>query len=149
MASEHQEPFGAHAVRKGLKRRFESAKNSYNQNLNRLWAGNSAGALAAVGALGSGSVSDTKLLLLALSTFLLGVFALGLGSFVSLIAELRGLRGWEEADSILDMKVGQFRRPSEEAGLRLSFQNVMALGSAFTFIAGTALGLALAVRGLW
>jgi hypothetical protein len=147
--NEKEEPFGAEEVREGLKRRFESAKNSYNQILNRLWTGNAAGALAAVGALGSGKIADTKLLLLALSSFLVGVFALGIGCFVSLITELLGLRDWEAADGILDVKVRYFRRPSEEAGLRVSFQNVMTLCSALTFVIGTICGLTLAVRGFW
>lgn len=149
MADHDEEPFGAGAVRQGVKRRFKSAKRSYNQTLNRLWAGNSAGALAAVGALGSGKISDTELLLLALSSFLIGVFALGVGSFVSLFAELRGLRDWEEVDTILDVKTRHIRRPSEEAGLRVSFQNMMALCSALTFVGGTICGFILAVRGFW
>ncbi len=115
--NEKEEPFGAEAAREGLRSRFEGAKASYNQILNRLWAGNTAGALAAVGALGSGKIGDTKLLLLALSSFLLGVFALGLGSFASLIAELLDLRDWQSVNSILDLKTRHFRRPSEEAGV--------------------------------
>ena len=61
MADQHEEPFGAEAAQEGVERRLKSAKKSYNQILNRLWAGNSAGALAAVGALGSGKISDTRL----------------------------------------------------------------------------------------
>jgi hypothetical protein len=99
--------------------------------------------------IGSGKISDTKLLLLTLSSFLVGIFALGIGSFVSLIGELVDLRDWETADSILDVKSRNFRRPSEEAGLHLSFQNMMALGSALTFVVETVCGLTLAVRGFW
>jgi hypothetical protein len=145
----HEEPFGAEVVRQGVKRRFENAKNSYNQVLNRLWAGNSAGVLTAIGTLGSGRVSNTRLLLLALFLFLVGVFALGIGSFASLVAELRSLRDWEEADSILDLKVTASRRPSVEAGLAVNFQTITSICAAVAFISGTICGLILAFKGFY
>jgi hypothetical protein len=86
MADLDKEHFGGAAARKELRRRFERARNSYDQTLNRLWAGNSAGALAAIAALG----------------------------------------------------------PSEEVGLRLSFQNAIAPNVCHR----NACGLYLAVRGL-
>lgn len=149
MPDHEEEPFGAATAREGLKSRSERARNAYDQILNRLWAGNSAGVLVATGILGSGKISDTKLLLLALSFFLVGIFALGIGSFFSLFGELVSLRDWENADSILDVKLRSIRRPSEEAGLRLGFQNVVALCSALAFVVGTICGLTVAVKGFW
>ncbi|SRR5260221_6495928 len=141
------EPFGAEAAHEGVKRRFENVKNSYDQILNRLWAGNSAGTLAAIGALGSEKVADKKLLLVALILFLVGVAALGVGSGFLLIAESRSLRNWQKVNSILDLQSDEIRSPSEEAGGRV--KNLTSLCAAVTLVLGTICGLILAFKGFW
>jgi hypothetical protein len=141
--SSPQEPFGADAVPEGAARRLENAKKSYDQILNRLSAGNSAGALAAIAALGADKLS-TKELLPALCLFLAGLLSLGIGSFASLVSTVRILRAWESAESALDLRADAIQRPSEEAGLRFDFQMVTGLFAAAMFLIGTSWGLLIA-----
>jgi hypothetical protein len=144
--SSPREPFGAEAVREGAARRLEDARQSYAQTLNRLWAGNSAGTLTAIGALGAGKL-DTKELLPALCLFLAGLLSLGVGSVASLVSSVRILRAWENAESILDVKAGAILKPSEEAGFRLDIRMITGLFAATMFVLGTMWGLLLAFTG--
>jgi hypothetical protein len=132
---------------KGPRVELENAKKSYDQVLNRLWAGNSVGALTAIGALGAGKLSTIELLP-ALCPFLAGLLSLGVGSLPSLVSTVRILRAWESAASILDLRMDAIQRRSEEAGLRLDFQMATGLFAAAMFLIGTSWGLLVAFTAI-
>jgi hypothetical protein len=140
--SDPDEPFGAEVARKGTSRRLKISRKSYDQILNRLWAGNSAGALAAIGALGARV--NSKEILIAFCVFLVGLISLGVGSFASLLSQVRILRDWENAQGILEVKASNIMKPSEEAGFRFGFQNVTAIIALLMFLAGMICGLVVA-----
>jgi hypothetical protein len=126
---------------------LKRAKKSYDQMTNRLWAGNAAGALAGLGALGSGKVSGIEVSL-GICMFLLGLLALGMGSAVSLAIQVLRARAWEDVESMIDLKMQHIVRPTEEAGLVPNFQTFMVITAALTFVIGVAFALHLAFKGL-
>lgn len=84
------------------------------------------------------------LLLVPLFLFLLGLLLLSLGAIFALVSETRAIRDMESVDSILSLKSGHFKRPSEQAGLTLSnWQTWMAIGASVALMLGvvTAFGV--------
>jgi hypothetical protein len=146
------EPFGAAELAEWRKRRLEDAKSSYNQIINRLWAGNGSGTAAAVTAIGI-SIKDGHaphvISMLPLIFFVAGLIFLGIGTLVALVAETKIIREMESAQSILDLKANHFVRPSEQAGLTLSnWQTKMALGAAAAMMLGLISGVGILLGAL-
>gem|GEM_PF-5502618 len=97
------------------RRRVNDLKKSYDQLVNRLWAGNSAGALSVIGVIGSGHLHDSKLLPFVLGSFLFGLMALGFGSITSLWYQRAIARAWEECDGDLGkLTLKHIKRPTKE-----------------------------------
>lgn len=146
---EPPEPFGASELAEWLNRRLEEAKASYNQILNRLWVSNGAAAaatLTAGGVMTRDGQAPPGLLLIPLSLFLLGLLLLSLGAIFALVSETRAIRDMESVDSILRLKTGHFKRPSEQAGLTLSnWQTRMAVGASLALMLGVVTGFGILV----
>lgn len=135
-SDEPEEPFGFSALQESLRRHLEDAKAVYEQNINRLWAGNAGGVFAVLGALAAAK-APTGALLIAFGAFVLGLFFLALRALSSLVSQARMIRALEEANSILDVEIGRFQRPSEANDLSFSnSRTIMALLSGVTFLGG-------------
>jgi len=123
------------------RRRIDEAKKSYEQAINRLWAGNAAGMFAVLGAFATGKGQGLPILA-AVCAFVLGLAALSIGAFHSLLSQAKIIRELETVDSLLDLKPSSALRPSEEAGLTFSdFQTRMGIHSASLLFAGVIFGL--------
>jgi hypothetical protein len=91
---EPAEPFGASDLADWRGRRLEEAKSSYNQILNRLWAGNGAGAAASLTVVGvtmKDGHAPPRLFFLPLSLFLFGLLLLGVGAAIALVLDARNV----------------------------------------------------------
>jgi hypothetical protein len=140
--TDNSEPFGASALSKMLSGCLEEAKKSYEQFVNRLWAGNGAGAVVALTAINGGKTHDFKLLL-ALCAFVIGIVLLGIIAMCCLIWLDRVILNLESAESILDVRMDYIRRPSGYIGFTI-FRTVMNVLSTLAFLIGTVLGLVVA-----
>jgi hypothetical protein len=135
------EPSDQSIVEEARRRRLEDAKKSYEQVINRLWAGNAAGIFAVLGALETEKTRGLPIFV-ALCAFLLGLLSLAVGAFCSLLSHAKAIRELENVDSLLDVMVHYVRRPSDEAGLTINnLQTVMGILSAILFFIGVGLGL--------
>jgi hypothetical protein len=127
-----------------VRTRLKRATQKYDLALTSLWVGNGAGSLAVlsfIGATWENSHFPSKLLC-PLGIFVFGLMTMGLGTLVTLILEARIIREMENANSILELKVGLAKRQSENAGLTFnSFGNIMAAISGLCFVLGCIVGL--------
>jgi hypothetical protein len=73
------------------RRRLEDAKKSYEQAINRLWAGNAAGMFAVLGAFTTGKAQGLPIFA-ALCAFVLGLLSLAIGTFCSLLSQAKVIR---------------------------------------------------------
>jgi hypothetical protein len=151
MSSEDEpaEPFGGAYLADWRQLRLKDAKSSYNKILNRLWAGNSAGAAANL-ALIFGLLENLHAPLIwdfiPLFLFASGLTVLGVGSLIGLILETRVIQSMETTNSILDVKVDNIKRPSEHAGLSFAnCQTKLAIISALVLILGVIVGFIILV----
>lgn len=124
--------------------RLNGVERLYRQGLTSLWLGNGAAAVAVLSFIVSAS-RDGKFpgwLLWPLTCFVLGLVAMGLGTIIYLWSEGLAIRSMEEARSLLGIKTGQAKRPTESAGLSLrDVRTVMGIISAVLFVAGCTIGL--------
>lgn len=138
------EGFGAGAVRQELQQRLTRARKSYEQIINRLWAGNGAGVLSALAAIGSGKASGTATFV-ALCAFSLGLALLAVMAVYSLAFLTRVIRDLEKAEFVLDRRCDYVRRPSEDIGLAIfDLRTIMGFLSATMFVVGAICGLLVA-----
>jgi hypothetical protein len=139
------ERFGREYVEEALRRRLEDAKKSYEQAINRLWAANTAGMFAVLGAFAAGKAQGLPIFA-ALSAFVLGLLALTVGSIFSLRSQTIAIRELEEVNSLLDLKIESIRRPSDDAGLTIyNVQTIMGFLSGALFFLGASFGMYFAI----
>lgn len=130
------EPFGAAEVRERLDWRLADARKSYEQVVNRLWAGNAAGVAAVLSIIEKSNVQKCAAIV-ALTVFGGGLLTLAIASFSSLVRQSQIVKSLESANSILDIRADFAKRPSEDSGLSwLSFSTWMVLVSMLMFIIG-------------
>ena len=145
-ADEPQRPFGARALEDWRGRRLTQARTEYSDFMNRLWAGNGAGAIASVSLIADaahhGKVAPIWWLA-SPTAFMLGLLSLCAGSVIRLV-DLRAIvRDLEDAQGIMDVHMNSIRRPSHDAGLHWADPRTVCGGlSALLFVTGVLIGLA-------
>ncbi len=146
---EATEPFGADDHRKARNHSVKDAEKTYDQILNRLWAGNGGGSLAVLGIVGAGKFSSAEMLP-AVVFFLLGLVFLGLGAFRHLFLMAKITYDLEETKSPLDRRADLILRPTERIGLRLYDPRMITTMLAATmFTLGAGYGLLLVCKTLF
>jgi len=139
--TEDSGPFGREVVVEILQRRLQVAASSYEQIINRLWAGNGAGVVATLAAIGTGKASSAVVFVVLLM-FTVGIMLLAIMAICSLFQLASELRTLERIDSVLQMPMNLLRKPSEDIGLSIYDCRAIIAGlSALMFLAGTGLGL--------
>lgn len=140
-----EEQFGAAELDARITRLREETIKRREYIINRLWAGNGGGAVTCITILGVALKDGSKIIFFVKLTtvlFLAGLIALGFGAFLSFHRITRRLEAAEQATSILDLKVDQISRPSDDAGLRFHDSEIFsALLASATFMAGVFFGV--------
>lgn len=115
-------PFGYQAVKDWRAVRLEEARREYADLMNRLWAGNGAGAVATISLIAQAGHYGTDIpswWFWSPACFMAGLFALCVGSAIRLW-DLKGIvQDLEKAKGLFDLKMDTFRTPSHHAGLHL------------------------------
>ena len=124
---------------------IDRAERAHAFALNGLWIGNAGAAITMLGLIGGLAKDKPELvqrLLLPLSLFVLGVIVMGIGAGVSLVQQGLLARRLEGIDSIMKIRMGDIKRPTEAAGLSLrDWRTISGCIAAAAFVAGCILGL--------
>jgi hypothetical protein len=127
-----------------VKDRLKSAELDYRQALTSLWLGNGAASLAVLSFIGA-AWRDGKFphqLLWPLSSFVLGLISMGVGTSIYLWGEGRSTRFMERQPSVLCFRMDDAKSPSEKTGLTIKDPRTKAaLLSAGMFVLGCVIGL--------
>lgn len=131
-------------VAEHVKGRLKSAELDYRQALTSLWVGNGAASLAVLSFVGA-VWRDGKFphqLLWPLSSFVLGLISMGVGTGMYLWGEGRSTRFMERQSSPLWFRINDIKNPSEKIGFTIKDPRTKAaLLSAGMFVLGCVIGL--------
>jgi len=133
-------------VKEFLNPRLASTAKTYTAALTSLWIGNGAAALATLSFVGAAwhNGEPMRALLWPLWCFVLGLISMGVGSGVSIYRDAQSIRRLQQAQTVLELSVGDIRSPAEEAGLSFgNFRTLSAIAAAVLFVAGCLSGLLL------
>jgi hypothetical protein len=123
---------------------LKRVRPSYAQALASVWLANGAASLAVLSFIGA-SLKDpsfSRLFLIPLWCFALGLISMAVGTAFYLIAERNRVRTLEEHPRLLDRPLGSTRRLSESAGLTFDdWRTRSAILAAILFVIGCVLGL--------
>jgi hypothetical protein len=143
---EPKEPFGARELREWRNARLADVRREYAEVTNRLWAGNGAGAIAAISLIASAThqgVSAPAWWLASPTAFLAALAALSVGSVARLLDLGNIVRNLEKAEGIMEVRIDAFRLGSHDAGLHWRDpRTVSAIIAAVLLVAGSGVGLA-------
>jgi len=142
---EPREAFGAKVVRDWRAARLTEARREYADIMNRLWAGNGAGAVVSI-SLVAEAAHYGRLApfwwLASPTAFIVGLLMLCVGSIIRLWDLRRIVQDLEQAEGVLDVHVGTIRWPSHDAGLHGRDARTVCGGlAALMFVVGTVIGL--------
>jgi hypothetical protein len=124
--------------------RLKQVEAIYQNALTSMWLANGAAASASLAFIGGTWKTGMfpRQLLIPLSSFVVGLIFMGIGTFCHLFVEQRKLSKMERAHSWLDLPVGLSKTPTARAGLTFSdWRTAMAMLSALCFVFGCVFGL--------
>ena len=124
-----------------INRRLESAKRSYEEIVNRLWAGNAAGVFAVLGAVESGKVLGWTIIA-ALYAFLFWLLFVATASIYYIYKQSCNIRHLEKHSSILEAALSEIHTSIPYASKEFyNIRTVILIFSAALFTIGIAFGL--------
>lgn len=124
---------------------IDRAERAYTQSLNGVWLGNAGAAVTTLSFIGVVAKDDATLsqrLQCPLAFFVFGLIAMGIGAAISLVQQSARAKRLERVTSILKIRVGDIKSPTEEAGLSLrDWRTILACLGAALFVMGCVVGL--------
>lgn len=134
---------GLKEVDEFLRPRLDRLERNYARTINRLWLGNAGAALATLSFLGATwqYAPFRFYLLMPFGLFVFGLISLGCGELAALIKDARVIRRNQDAESILDIIIGDAESPLEKLGFSFDMRMMLQCASTLLFVAGLIAGL--------